>query len=60
MKDPKITNSPVIFEVLNSNPNPRSQNKCLTSLKIWKEKDQIIPITKNFPKKVSKKLFINS
>ena len=34
MKDPKITSSPVMFEVFNSNPNPISQNKCLTSLKI--------------------------
>ena len=33
-KYPKITKRPVILEVFNSNPNPKSQNKCLISLKI--------------------------
>ena len=32
-KDPKITIRPVIFEVFNSNPNPKSQNRCLISHK---------------------------
>ena len=29
--DPKITISPVIFEVISSKPYPKSQNKCLIS-----------------------------
>ncbi len=33
-KEPKITKSPVIFEVFNSKPKPTSQNQCLISLKI--------------------------
>ena len=34
INEPKITKRPVIFEIFNSNPNPKSQNKCLISLKI--------------------------
>ena len=35
--DPKITKNPVILEVFNSKPYPRSQNQCLISHNIWNE-----------------------
>ena len=53
-----ITKTPVILEVFSSNPYPKSQNQCLTSLNIWNKYDHINPITKNFPKKELKKLKI--
>ena len=34
MKDPKIVNIPVIFEVLRSKPKPKSQARCLISFNI--------------------------
>ena len=55
MKEPKITIRPVILEVLSSNPKPKSQNKCLISLKILNKKDQTAKIIINLPKNVFKK-----
>ena len=54
--DPMITKTPVILEVFNSKPYPKSQNQCLTSLNIWNEYDHTKPIIKNLPKKELKKL----
>ena len=59
INDPNITINPVIFVVFISNPYPRSIIKCLISLKIWKEKDQVIPKIINFPINEFKNEFID-
>ena len=59
-KEPKITKSPVILEIFSSKPKPTSQNQCLISLKIWKEKDHVSPRIKNLPINELKNKFMNS
>ena len=45
-----MVKTPVNLEIFKSNPNPKSQAKCLISFKMKKLKDQHIEIIRNFPK----------
>ena len=45
-----MVKTPVSLEIFKSNPNPKSQARCLISFRMKKLKDQHIKIIRNFPK----------